>query len=61
MRSPANPKQRPPLEVVAFLNAMFSTFDRILDKYGVRKIEELKVSDLSIAEDVELLKRQLQG
>jgi chromosomal replication initiator protein len=27
----------------------------------VRKIEELKVSDLSIAEDVELLKRQLQG
>jgi chromosomal replication initiator protein len=27
----------------------------------VRKIEELKISDLSIAEDVELLKRQLQG
>jgi len=27
----------------------------------VRKIEELKVSDISIAEDVELLKRQLQG
>jgi len=25
------------------------------------EIEELKVSDLSIAEDVELLKRQLQG
>jgi class 3 adenylate cyclase len=32
---------RPPLEVVSFLNAMFSTFDRILDKYGVRKIEVL--------------------
>ena len=31
------------------------------DGHGVRKIEELKVSDLSIAEDVELLKRQLQG
>ena len=32
---------RSPLEVVAFLNAMFSTFDRILDKYGVRKVEVL--------------------
>jgi class 3 adenylate cyclase len=32
---------RSPLEIVAFLNAMFSTFDRILDKYGVRKIEVL--------------------
>ena len=29
--------------------------------HAVRKIEELKISDLSIAEDVELLKRQLQG
>ena len=29
--------------------------------HAVRKIEELKASDLPIAEDVELLKRQLQG
>jgi class 3 adenylate cyclase len=28
-----------PMEVVVFLNAMFSTFDRVLEKYGVRKIE----------------------
>ncbi|RYY35922.1 hypothetical protein EON62_02150, partial [archaeon] len=32
---------RTPIEIVTFLNAMFSTFDRILDKYGVRKIEVL--------------------
>ena len=24
---------------VVFLNAMFSTFDRILDKHGIRKVE----------------------
>jgi class 3 adenylate cyclase len=32
---------RGPMEIVAFLNAMFSTFDRILDKYGIRKVEVL--------------------
>ena len=35
--------------------------DLELIMHAVRKIEELKTSDLSIAEDVELLKRQLQG
>ena len=29
------------MEVVTFLNAMFSTFDRILDKYGIHKVEVL--------------------
>ena len=32
---------RTPMEVVTFLNAMFSTFDRILDKYGIQKVEVL--------------------
>ena len=32
---------RTPLEVVTFLNAMFSTFDRILDKYVIQKVDVL--------------------
>ena len=39
----------------------FGNRDHTTVMHAVRKIEELKVSDLSIAEDVELLKRQLQG
>ena len=39
----------------------FGNRDHSAIMHAVRKIEELKVSDLSIAEDVELLKRQLQG
>ena len=39
----------------------FGNRDHTTVMHAVRKIEELKVSDLSIAEDVEMLKRQLQG
>ena len=39
----------------------FGNRDHTTVMHAVRKIEELKVSDHSIAEDVELLKRQLQG
>jgi len=39
----------------------FGNRDHTMVMHAVRKIEELKVSDVSIAEDVELLKRQLQG
>ena len=39
----------------------FGNRDHTTVMHAVRKIEELKISDLSIAEDVELLKRQLQG
>ena len=39
----------------------FGNRDHTTVMHAVRKIEELKVSDVSIAEDVELLKRQLQG
>jgi chromosomal replication initiator protein len=39
----------------------FGNRDHTTVMHAVRKIEELKVSDISIAEDVELLKRQLQG
>jgi chromosomal replication initiator protein len=39
----------------------FGGRDHTTVMHAVRKIEELKISDLSIAEDVELLKRQLQG
>jgi len=39
----------------------FGNRDHTTVMHAVRKIEELKVSDNSIAEDVELLKRQLQG
>src|SRR6185437_13601497 len=39
----------------------FGNRDHTTVMHAVRKIEELKVSDLSIAEDVEWLKRQLQG
>ena len=39
----------------------FGGRDHTTVMHAVRKIEELKVSDVSIAEDVELLKRQLQG
>lgn len=39
----------------------FGNRDHTTVMHAVRKIEELKISDLSIAEDVEMLKRQLQG
>jgi len=39
----------------------FGNRDHTTVMHAVRKIEELKISDLSIAEDVELLRRQLQG
>ncbi|HEX9328663.1 MAG TPA: helix-turn-helix domain-containing protein, partial [Reyranella sp.] len=43
------------------LGRAFGNRDHTTVMHAVRKIEELKISDLSIAEDVELLKRQLQG
>ncbi|MGE0579307.1 chromosomal replication initiator protein DnaA [Reyranella sp.] len=39
----------------------FGNRDHTTVMHAVRKIEELKGTDMSIAEDVELLKRQLQG
>ena len=39
----------------------FGNRDHTTVMHAVRKVEELKGSDMSIAEDVELLRRQLQG
>jgi class 3 adenylate cyclase len=32
---------RTPLEIVSFVNSMFSTFDRVVDKHEIRKVEVL--------------------